>query len=146
MKIGELAAKTGCPTQTIRFYETEGLLQSPERTDSNYRVYGPAHADRLAFIMRCRSLDMAHDEIRTLLRLQDVPSKPCNEVNALLEEHAKHVSARIAELQALKRQIQDIRSACEGGGCIGDCGALESLRRTTGANAPKRSHVKRTHR
>lgn len=146
MKIGELASRTGCPVQTIRFYEAEGLLQPPERSVNNYRSYGEAHAARLAFILRCRSLDMTHDEIRVLLRLQDEPSKPCDEVNALLEEHDKHVSARIAQLRALKRQIQDIRNACAGGACIGDCGALESLRRTTGANPPRAWHIGRTHR
>lgn len=146
MKIGELAARTACPVRTIRFYEAEGLLQPPERRANNYRDYSDAHVNRLAFIIRCRSLDMAHDEIRVLLRLQDEPSMPCDEVNALLDEHARHVVARIAELKGLKRQIQGIRDACAGGACIGECGALESLRRTTGANPPKRGHVHGTHR
>src|SRR5690606_6258277 len=102
MKIGELAARTACPVRTIRFYEAEGLLQPPERRANNYRDYSDAHVNRLAFIIRCRSLDMAHDEIRVLLRLQDEPSMPCDEVNALLDEHARHVVARIAELKGLK--------------------------------------------
>lgn len=146
MKIGELAAQTGCPVQTIRFYEAEGLLQLPERGINNYREYGQAHLDRLFFVQRCRSLDMAHEEIRALLRLQDDPGKPCDEVNELLEEHARHVNVRIAELKALKRQIQDIRDACAGGSCIGECGALGSLRRHTGASAGKRGHIKGVHR
>lgn len=146
MKIGELAERAGCQVQTIRFYEAEGLLQPPERSANNYRDYGEAHADRLAFILRCRSLDMAHDEIRVLLRLQDDPGTPCDDVNALLEEHGRHVSHRIAELRALQKQIQDIRNACAGGTCIGECGALESLRRNTGASPPKKGHVKGVHR
>jgi DNA-binding transcriptional MerR regulator len=39
--------------------------------DNNYRVYTAAHAERLAFIRHCRNLDMALDEIRSLLRLRD---------------------------------------------------------------------------
>lgn len=148
MKIGELAARTGCQVRTIRFYEAEGLLQASGRGANNYRDYGEAHVNRLAFILRCRSLDMAHEEIRVLLRLLDDPSMPCDDVNALLDEHARHVVARIAELKALKRQIQEIRHACAGGTCIGECGALESLRHTTGANPPKRGHghIQGTHR
>ena len=146
MKIGELAARTGCQVQTIRFYEVEGLMQPPERGENNYRTYDEAHEKRLRFILRCRSLDMAHSEIRILLNLQDDPGRPCDEVNALLEEHVGHVQARISELTLLKRQIQEIRSACAGGGCIGDCGALESLRQTTGENPPApRRHVKGVH-
>lgn len=146
MKIGELASRTGCPVQTIRFYETEGLLQTPERGTNNYRDYGQAHLDRLSFILRCRSLDMAHEEIRVLLRLQDEPTRPCDEVNELLEAHARHVEDRISELKILRRQIKDIRDACAGGVCIGECGALDSLRRHTGATPAKQGHLKGVHR
>jgi Cd(II)/Pb(II)-responsive transcriptional regulator len=154
MKIGELATRTGASVETIRFYEAQGLLQPPERASNNYRSYGEDHVSRANFILRCRSLDMAHDEIRTLLRLQDDPSTPCDEVTQILEEHGRHVDARIAELKALKKQIQGIRDACAGGGCIGACGAIESLRQTTGANPAKRGpahkhahrHIQGTHR
>lgn len=146
MKIGELATRAGCLVQTIRFYEAEGLLQAPLRGANNYREYGEEQATRLAFILRCRSLDMAHDEIRVLLRLQDQPGSPCDEVNALLDEHIKHVVARISELKVLRRQLQDIRNACAGGHCIQDCGALESLHQTSVDPPSKRGHVQGPHR
>ena len=50
MKIGELARATGTQVETIRFYEREGLLPEPERSDGNYRIYGKDHAQRLSFI------------------------------------------------------------------------------------------------
>ena len=146
MKIGALASSTGCLVQTIRFYEAEGLLQAPERGPNNYRTYGQAHADRLSFILRCRSLDMAHGEIRVLLSLQDDPSRPCDEVNDLLDSHIRLVDERIAALKELKRQIRTIRQACAGGACIGDCGAMDELRRSTGTNQPSRKHVKSSRR
>ena len=37
---------------------------------------------RLAFIRRCRSLDMALDEVRVLLGFKDVPRANCSDVNA----------------------------------------------------------------
>lgn len=59
MRIGELARRADCPVDTIRYYEKERLLSRARRTSANYRVYGPEHAARLAFIRRCRSLDMS---------------------------------------------------------------------------------------
>ncbi|GAD23467.1 predicted transcriptional regulator [Acidovorax sp. MR-S7] len=118
----------------MRFYEAEGLLQAPMRAANNYRHYGQEHVDRLAFIVRCRSLDMPHDDIRALLQLQDDPAKPCDEVNALLDDHMRLVERRIVELRALHKQLRAIRSTCAGGVCVGDCGALESLRTATGAS------------
>ncbi len=61
MKIGELSSLAGCSVPAVRFYEAEGLLQAPLRAANNYRQYGQQHVDRLAFIVRCRSLDMSHD-------------------------------------------------------------------------------------
>jgi len=104
------------------------------RAANNYRHYGQEHVDRLAFIVRCRSLDMPHDDIRALLQLQDDPAKPCDEVNALLDDHMRLVERRIVELRALHKQLRAIRSTCAGGVCVGDCGALESLRTATGAS------------
>ncbi|HBN8604309.1 MULTISPECIES: Cd(II)/Pb(II)-responsive transcriptional regulator [Pseudomonadota] len=137
MKIGELALMAGCSVPTIRFYEAEGLLQAPSRTANNYRDYGDQHADRLAFVMRCRSLDMSHDEIRVLLQLQDDPERSCDDVNTLLDAHMRLVEQRIVELKALRKQLHAVRSTCAGGVCIGDCGALESLRSATGASTSK---------
>ena len=134
MKIGELSSLSGCSVPTVRFYEAEGLLQAPMRAANNYRHYGQEDVDRLAFIVRCRSLDMPHDDIRALLQLQDDPAKPCDEVNALLDDHMRLVERRIVELRALHKQLRAIRSTCAGGVCVGDCGALESLRTATGAS------------
>ena len=136
MKIGELSSLAGCSVPAVRFYEAEGLLQAPLRAANNYRQYGQQHVDRLTFIVRCRSLDMSHDDIRALLQLQDDPAMSCDEVNALLDDQMRLVEQRIAELQALRKQLRAIRSTCAGGVCVGDCGALESLRSATGASWP----------
>src|SRR5689334_2051768 len=109
MKIGELAKAARCTPETIRFYEKEGLMPDAERTDSNYRNYTDVHVERLRFIRNCRALDMAHDEIRALLRLTDTPADPCDSINSLLDEHIGHVDARLAELTQLRDQLTELR-------------------------------------
>ena len=40
MKIGELAKQAGCPVETVRYYEREGLLHAAVRDEANnYRRY-----------------------------------------------------------------------------------------------------------
>ena len=85
MRIGDLAESTGTAVETIRFYEREGLIPAARRAENNYRVYTDAHVERLAFIRHCRNLDMTLDEIRTLLRFKDAPTRNCGDVNALLD-------------------------------------------------------------
>ena len=86
MKIGELAKLTDTQVETVRYYEREGLLPAPARSDGNYRLYTQAHVERLSFIRNCRSLDMTLEEIRSLLSLRDSPQDQCESVNALIDE------------------------------------------------------------
>lgn len=145
MKIGDLARLSGIPVETIRFYEREGMLPAPARTASNYRVYDRAHAERLAFVRHCRTLDMALDEIRVLLRFKDQPEQNCGEVNRVLDEHIAHVTQRITELDSLRAQLLTLRSQCHDAQDAGHCGILQGLSEDSGARPPKRAHVRATH-
>ena len=127
MKIGELAKIAGCTTDTIRFYEKEGLLPEAERTGSNYRSYHDGHIDRLRFIRNCRALDMTHDEIRMLLHAADGPAAGCGTVNALVDDHIAHVNARIEELQQLKTQLIALRHRFAAEQPVEDCGIMQGL-------------------
>lgn len=144
MKIGELAKATQTQTETIRYYEREGLLPAAPRTDANYRAYGPAHVERLGLIRRCRALDMSLDEIRALLAVWDARGPQCTEVNALLDAHLAHVDARIAELQALRGELQTLRERCAGTQSLDDCGILQGLLETAAAPA-RAAHPGGTH-
>src|SRR4029450_828589 len=115
MRIGEVAQATDTSIETIRYYEREGLLPAPARTEGNYRIYEQAHVDRLLFIRHCRRLDMTQDEIRVLLRFKDAPQENCGEVDAVIDHHIEHVADRIAELQALQKHRQDRRARCQHG-------------------------------
>ena len=64
MKIGELSTASSTAIETIRYYEREGLLPPPGRTEGNFRIYEASHLERLQFIRYCRGLDMSLDEVR----------------------------------------------------------------------------------
>ena len=70
MKIGELAAQTGCDVQTVRFYEREGLLAVPDREPSGYRRYAARHLEQMRFIRHCRSLDIPLTECPAIARVR----------------------------------------------------------------------------
>ena len=127
MRIGELATATGTPVETVRYYEREGLLPAPARSEGNYRQYGGAHTERLGFVRNCRALDMTLDEIRVLLRFRDAPADNCAGVNTLLEGHIGHVADRIAELQVLEQQLRRLRTQCRKVEASADCGILGAL-------------------
>lgn len=149
MKIGELAQASSTPVETIRYYERQGLLPAPARSEGNFRVYEPAHLERLQFIRHCRGLDMSLDEVRVLLRFRDAPQSDCGDVNALLDEHIDHVSRRIRELRALERQLKALRERCAGAPGAEACGILEGLSGAAQEGAPAaprgRGHLRSVH-
>lgn len=147
MRIGDLANSSGTPVATIRFYEREGLLPQPVRSDGNYRIYTREQAERLGFIVQCRALDMTLDEVRVLLHFKDAPQADCAEVNDLLDEHIRHVALRVRELRALERQLQQLRARCEVAQPARNCGILAGLKQAAGTAKPAsvKRHVRGAH-
>lgn len=145
MKIGDLAKATGTQVETVRYYEREGLLAAPARTEANYRSYNESHVARLRFIRHCRSLDMTLDEIRALLVFKDDPAANCGAVNELLDDHIEHVADRIRELKRLQTELRELRAQCDAAGA--SCGILETLDKN-GKDAPSKAkpHVGGSHR
>lgn len=127
MKIGELAQRTGCLVETIRYYERVGLLAPPDRGTNNYRSYEQVHAERLGFIRHCRALDMTLYEIRKLLELRDFPEQNCAEVNAMLDRHITEVKKRITALSVLESQLGRLRSRCNATDLTRECAILTAL-------------------
>ena len=124
MRIGELAKKAGTPVATIRYYEQEGIMAKPARSDSNYRHYGAEAITRLGFILRCRSLGIGLAEIRRLLNLASVPDANCVEVDVLLDAHISRVREQRRNLARLERELTLLRADCHPAKQVRGCGIL----------------------
>jgi len=114
---GQLAIRSGCNAETIRYYEKIGLIPEPARTVSGYRSYDEAHLRRLKFIQRGKALGFSSKQIRGLLDLSDTGTNHTRaEVKTLTEAHIGEVSARIKDLQKIRRRLCEISSHCDGSG------------------------------
>lgn len=112
MRIGQLAQEAGIDVQTIRFYEQQGLLPPPDRQENGYRIYTEEHGEQLAFIRRCRILNLSLTEIRELQSCQDNLHLPYTAVNTMLDEHTARVRSQITALRALEGQLVALRARC----------------------------------
>lgn len=121
--IGGLARRAGVTPQTIRYYESLGLLTPPRRTPAGYRRYGPEAATELAFIKKAQALGFSLDEIKRILDLSRAGRAPCSTVLALAREHLADLDRRIAQLQALRQQLDRALLRWESGGAPPDCAA-----------------------
>jgi len=110
--IGALSARTGCPIETIRYYERIGLLAEPPRTAGGHRSYGDDHARRLFFIRRSRELGFSLDAIRDLLSMVDGGALSCGQVADMAGERLADVRAKIKDLKKLERTLAKTVSQC----------------------------------
>jgi DNA-binding transcriptional MerR regulator len=129
LSIGELAARAGVTAEAVRYYEREGVVPPATRGGpGRYRKYGEADVERLCFVKRARDLGFSLDEVRGLLALADgSPSRPCTEVNRIARAHLAQVDAKLAQLAALRAELDRVIGECNGVVPVADCRILAAL-------------------
>ncbi|HLV84682.1 MULTISPECIES: Cu(I)-responsive transcriptional regulator [Devosia] len=126
MNIGEASSATGVSAKMIRYYETIGLIRPPQRTDSNYRVYGADEVHVLRFIKRARTLGFSVDETAMLLSLWQDKSRASGEVKDVAVSHIAALETKIDELQSMVKTLKHLAHCCSGNDRP-DCPILDDL-------------------
>lgn len=105
MRIGDVAKQAGMTVEAVRFYERQGLLRKPPRTEAGYRVYAATDLRRLQFVMQAKRLGFSLQEIVGMLRLRERGECPCREVIETLEHHLRETEDQLARLQRFRDEI-----------------------------------------
>ncbi len=148
MTVGQVARQAGVGIETVRFYEKNGLLETPTRRASGYREYDEETVNRLRFIQRAKGLGFRLGEIKELLSLR-CSEQPCNEVRQLAEAKVAEIEAKIAMLLRMKEVLGRLASSCCEQNDKSRCLILESLdghENEGQSRLPVSQHTKRTGR
>jgi len=113
LKIGAVAKRTGISVDAIRFYEKEGLLKAPVRTEGGFRLFQEKDLDDLRLIRSSQSLGFSLDEIRDLLAVRNGLSTPCADVKNLLEQKLVSVRQKVAEFNEMEKEIAKALRECK---------------------------------
>src|SRR5688572_10946390 len=106
-KIGELAAATGLTIRTLHYYEEIGLLPAPARTNAGHRIYGDAHAERLARISLLRRLGLSLDQVAHVLGDRDW------DVRTAMENHLRELDTKMEAMTRVRGQIARVLASPE---------------------------------
>jgi DNA-binding transcriptional MerR regulator len=139
--IGQAARLSGVSSANIRFYEKEKLISPRGISANSYRFYSDEDVHQLRFIRQLRSLDMTLDEVRTLLNLDLRKKRDCQTARNTLDEHIGHVRERLKELRSLEKNLQDLRSRCDG--ADEHCHLIEALHAQADLSVPVKASRKR---
>lgn len=113
LTIGDMAKETGVAVQTIRHYESTGLLPRSLRSSGNQRRYGQSHLESLGFIKHARELGFSIEDIRELINLERQGKKEkCKDATVIVERHLSGVKARIKALRRLEKELTRMKASC----------------------------------
>jgi DNA-binding transcriptional MerR regulator len=111
--IGRVARETGLSVDAIRFYEKEGLLREPRRSEGGFRLYAAPDIEHLRFIRRAQELGFSLAEIRELLVIQDEHTGACTHVRDLIQSRLRIIHAKIQDLRQMELHMKQALRKCE---------------------------------
>lgn len=107
MRIGELAQRVGVSTDTVRFYEKQGLIDASlySRHSNNYRLYSEAAVERLLLIKQAKRYGFTLSELRQINdEWQDKTMSAADKRRIMLQKIQK-IDEQLRELQELKSYL-----------------------------------------
>jgi len=113
MNIGDVAARTGLPTKTIRYYEDIGLV-TPQRDANGYRRFREADMHKLGFVGRARALGFSIEECRDLLALYEDEDRASADVRQIAIGHLEEIERKITALSDMRDTLKSLVHACAG--------------------------------
>jgi MerR family mercuric resistance operon transcriptional regulator len=131
LTIGRLAKAAGVGVETVRYYQSRGLLRVPA-ANGGFRVYPAATIDRIAFIKRAQALGFSLDEVRSLLDLEDGRNRRA--IQSVTEARLGQIQDKLADLHRMRGALSDLLDRCRQSGPLQTCPIIETL---AGTKSPR---------
>ena len=105
MNISQLAKAVEVSTDTVRYYEKQGLISAPERQSNGYRSYTEGHVALVRFVRGAQALGFSLAEIRTILPQVAQGTFGRAEIELQLKAKIAQIDAHMSQLKTLKKEL-----------------------------------------
>ena len=112
MRIGQISRQTGVGIDAIRFYERNGLLAAPARSEGGFRLYSPDAVSALQFIRNLQTLGFSLDEVREFVSLKTNDFRGCSAVRRILDHKLRDIRAKKIALARLETELTAALKKC----------------------------------
>lgn len=130
LTIGRLAKRARISTDSIRFYEREGLIEPTTKTGSGYRLYSEEATHSLGFIKHAQRCGFSLAEIRALLRARNGEGSLTGDFYRVAMEKQAHIEETMAALRSMSDALSaviEMRGVDEPAPSFGETGASPLL-------------------
>ncbi len=124
LTIGRLAKAAGVGVETVRYYQSRGLLRVPA-ANGGFRIYPAATVQRIAFIKRAQVLGFTLDEVRSLLDLEDGRNRRA--IQSVAQARLDQIEDKLANLHRMRGALSDLLHRCKQTGPAQACPIIETL-------------------
>lgn len=124
LTIGRLARAAEVGIETIRYYQSIGLIPTPEPTGA-YRYYSATLVDRIRFVKRGQQLGLSLTEIAELIRLNDGAHRAS--IRDIAKRRLAEIEHRIEDLQKISTALAMLVDRCAHTRATQPCPIIESL-------------------
>lgn len=108
--ISQVAKITGMPAKTLRFYEEEGVIKSPERSENGYRFFSEENLEEIRLIKYARDLGLPLSEIKKLTvgceNGECQHSKEYTQKN--IERYVDLLTERLKQMENLRSRLRNL--------------------------------------
>lgn len=125
--IGDFSEATGCPIETIRYYERIEILSKPPRSAGGHRLYSQTHIQQLRFVLKARQMGFSLAEVKALSHLAADDQTSCQEVLDMTYRNLLAIQKKIDQLASLKQELQGLSNTCETTCCAGKISAVKCI-------------------
>jgi DNA-binding transcriptional MerR regulator len=112
--VGDLSRLAKCTLRAVRFYEQQGLLQAPDRTEGRHRRYTGRDLERLRAIVALRRAGMPIQAIRRAMTIRQASTSgaaAAHQLCELLERQILELAEQLDQLQQLKSEFERLNLA-----------------------------------
>lgn len=127
LNIGDVARQGGVSVETLRYYETQGLIKTPERDVNGYRKYAPEVVRHIRFIKRAQDVGFTLRDIGDLLSLKADPGASCGDVRDRALRKLSEIEDKIDVLSRMRDVLKTWTHACPSIGPVSECPILDAL-------------------
>ncbi len=112
MKIGQISKRVGVSIDAIRFYERNGILAPPPRSEGGFRLYSSSYVSALQFVRNLQTLGFSLNEIREFLTLRGNDLRACTAVRKMLDHKLRDIHGKRIALAKLEGELKDALAKC----------------------------------
>ncbi len=107
---GQVAKIANIHPETLRYYETSGLIKNIVRSDNGYRLYPETVLTQLAFIGNAKETGFTLKEIKEMFDIAETKAVGFSDFSDLIDEKIKEIDKKMGSLDEMKNALVSFKN------------------------------------